>query len=266
MREKCYRAYLEFFESAERKRRWSVFHDVPWEKLDRRQNSEQKAVSVEMICGVELYLPDYGSQGIALFRSVFGLAWFQACWSYEESKHGLALREYLTRSGLRTDAQFAEFERGIFDSVWKLPFDTSRKMFCYGALQEAITYLFYKAQKEAAQREGDKVLETICNYIGRDEAAHAGFYRTLLELELEEDRDGTLADLAYVVSRFKMPADGHIAGYEQRLRELGIELSSEHYFLNALFPTLTSLGINRNELKVFLRRNGSPIDKAALAT
>jgi acyl-[acyl-carrier-protein] desaturase len=34
LREKLYRAYLEFFEVAERKRRWDMFDDVPWETLD----------------------------------------------------------------------------------------------------------------------------------------------------------------------------------------------------------------------------------------
>src|SRR5713226_2849462 len=162
-REKVYRAYMEFFETAERKRRWNIFNDIPWGKIDSSLNSEQKALAVEMFCGVELYLPDYSSQGIGLVRSNFGHAWFQVRWSYEESRHGLALREYLTRSGLRSEAEFTAFEKAIFDGFWQMPFDTPRRMFCYSALQEATTYLVYKDQKEKAQREGDKVLETICH-------------------------------------------------------------------------------------------------------
>ncbi len=30
-REKMYRAYLDFFVSAERKRCWHIFDDIPWE-------------------------------------------------------------------------------------------------------------------------------------------------------------------------------------------------------------------------------------------
>ena len=92
MRENLNRAYLEFFETAERKRRWSVFDDVPWEKLDGDQQHESKAVCIETFCAEELYIPDFCSQSVDLTRSVFGFAWFQINWSYEESKHGLALR------------------------------------------------------------------------------------------------------------------------------------------------------------------------------
>ena len=34
LRDKIYRAYLEFFEVAERKRRWNMFDDIPWDALD----------------------------------------------------------------------------------------------------------------------------------------------------------------------------------------------------------------------------------------
>src|SRR5438128_629954 len=117
LREKVYRTYLEFFDVAERKRRWSVFDDIPWDEIDVSKNSEHKAVGIETFCAEEMYLPDYSSDGIHLTRALFGSAWFQACWSYEESKHGLVLREYLTRSGLRSAAQFAAFEEQVFSKV-----------------------------------------------------------------------------------------------------------------------------------------------------
>src|SRR3984893_2319005 len=157
LREKMYRAYLEFFEVAETKRRWNMFDDVPWEALNGFTGSEQQATCLETFCAEELYLPDYSAAGIELGRSIFGAAWFQACWSYEESKHGLVFREYLTRSGLRSNAEFAAFEQGVFSKRWELPFATRRQMTCYGALQEAATYLAYKTQKDKATRDGDKV-------------------------------------------------------------------------------------------------------------
>src|SRR5713101_6656403 len=160
-REKMYRTYLEFFESAERKRRWHIFDDIPWESLDASKNHERKAVCIETFCAEEFYLPDYSSNGIDLTRSIFGAAWFQACWSYEESKHGLVFREYLTRSGLRSGAEMAAFEDRVLSKVWRLPFQTRRQMACYGALQEAATFLAYKAQKDRAVNEGDKVLEAV---------------------------------------------------------------------------------------------------------
>jgi len=249
MRDKMYQAYLEFFEVAERKRRWNIFDDVPWDKLDASLNSELKATRIETYCAEEFYLPDYTAGGVQLSRQIFGAAWFQACWSYEESKHGLVFREYLTRSGMRSPSQFAKFEEAVFASRWKLPFTTRRQMACYGALQEAATFLAYKAQKDAAIREDDKVLEAIFAFVSRDEAAHAGFYRAMARMELEEDRAGTIADLAFVVARFQMPGEGLIPRYQERLRESGAGISARNFVEHALLPTLKMLGTTRAELK-----------------
>jgi len=265
LREKMYRAYLEFFEVAERKRHWNMFDDVPWGKLDASGNCAQKAVCIETFCAEELYLLDYSSNGLALTRPVFGAAWFQACWTYEESKHGLVFREYLTRSGLRSEAQFAAFESDVFSRVWSLPFKTVRRMVCYGALQEAATYLAYKAQKDKANRAGDKVLEAIFFYVSRDEAAHAGFYRAMIELELAEDRTGTIADLAYVISRFKMPGDGLIPDYQERLRTSGGGISTRQFLEHGLFPTLKTLGTSRAELRVALQQKASTVELGSAA-
>jgi acyl-[acyl-carrier-protein] desaturase len=249
MREKMYTAYLEFLEVAERKRRWNIFEDVPWGKLDWSLNSERKASCIETYCAEEFYLPDYTAGGIELMRSIFGNAWFQACWSYEESKHGLVFREYLARSGMRSVSQFAQFEDSVFAVKWKLPFATRRQMACYGALQEAATFLAYKAQKDLAVREGDKVLEAIFTLVSRDEAAHASFYRSMARIELEADRAGTIADLALVVAGFKMPGDGLIPHYRERLRDSGAGISPRNFVERALLPTLKMLGTSRAELK-----------------
>lgn len=253
IREKMYRLYLDFFAVAERRRRWNIFDDIPWNELDTSKNSERKAVCVETYCGEELYLPDYIAGGIELTRSIFGAAWFQACWSYEESKHGLVFREYLTRSGLRSEAEFAAFEQRIFARRWRLPFSTGRRMACYGTLQEAATYLAYKTQKDRAIVEGDKVLAAIFTHVSRDEAAHAGFYRAVIKLELAEDREGTIADLAHVVSHFKMPGDGLIDDYQDRLRTSGAGISTRLFLQHGVLPTLKSLGTSGAELKLALK-------------
>ena len=242
-------AYRDFFQVAERKRRWSVFDDVPWDRLDRSGNSETKAVRIETYCAEEMYVPDYGSKGLALTRAHFGSAWFQKCWSQEEAKHGLAFREYLLRSGLRSATQMDQLEDDLFAQAWQLPFKTERRMACYGALQEAATFLAYKAQKDLARTEGDEVLETIFAFVSRDEAAHAGFYREMVQLELGEDRVGTLADLAHVIAAFKMPGDGLIPHYQERLRTSGAGISPRHFVEHALLPMLRTLKTDRAELK-----------------
>ena len=135
-REAVYREYMEFFERAEKKRRWSVFSDIPWDDLDPSTYTEDSALCAETFVGVESYLPDYVGQGINVVREMFGQAWFSANWGYEESKHALALREYLVRSGQRTSDQMFDYEEELLSKQWKLPFATARQMTFYGAIQE----------------------------------------------------------------------------------------------------------------------------------
>jgi acyl-[acyl-carrier-protein] desaturase len=64
--ERLYRQYMEFFEKAERKRRWNVFEDIPWDDWKEEYASEEMALCAETFCGVEMYLPDYTSEGLNL--------------------------------------------------------------------------------------------------------------------------------------------------------------------------------------------------------
>jgi acyl-[acyl-carrier-protein] desaturase len=187
------------------------------------------------------------------------MSWFQTCWTFEESKHGLVFREYLTRSGLCSEAEFAALEDAVFARQWKLPFETLRQMACYGALQEGATYLAYKGQRDTARAADDKVLEAIFFYVGRDEAAHAGFYRSIIELELARDREGTVSDLAYVLSRFKMPGDGLIPDYRQTLHDSGAGINAREFLKHVVWPLLTTLGASREELKFALKSGAATV-------
>jgi len=237
-REKVYRAYMEFFENAEKRRRWSIFDDIPWDRLDPAAYSPERALCAETFCGVEMYLPDYVANGLNVVRDSFGHGWFQANWGYEESKHSLALREYLVRSGQRTPEQFDAFERQILSKRWRLPFDTARRMTCYGIIQEMATWIIYRKQLEVAREAGDEVLATIYELAARDEAAHAAFYRTVVKIELEEDREGTLADLAHAFGNFRMPGDDLVPDYEQRIEVMrGAGIDRNVFLTRVWFPT-----------------------------
>jgi len=250
IRDQIYRIYLDFLETAENKRHWSIFNDVPWDKLDVSKATDAVGQRIELFCSEELYVPDYSSEGLDLSRSMFGVAWFQTRWAFEESRHGLAFREYLTRSGLRSEAEFEGLERTTFARRWNLPFQTTRQMACYGALQEGATYTAYNLQRNLARTAGDQVLEAIFFLVGRDEAAHAGFYRAMIQLDLAENRAATIADLAYVLSNFKMPGDGLIPNYVQRLHSSGAGISPRLFLQRVVWPLLIGLEISREELKI----------------
>ena len=249
--ERIYAQYMNFFEDAERTRRWNVFNDVPWDKIDASPRDPVLAMCAETFCGVEMYLPDYVAQGINVVRHSFGQAWFSANWGYEESKHTLALREYLVRTGQRTPEQLQEYEKSILGKQWTKPFSTARHMTIYGMLQELTTFIIYKKHKRFAKEKGDELLASIYALISRDEIAHSKFYADVTQLELQEDPEGTKRDLAYVFKHFTMPAHDLVPDYENRIalmRSVGIDRG---VFLREVWlPLLKRLGLTRHDLPV----------------
>src|ERR1700687_1638118 len=106
---KIYNLYRDYFDRAEKKRRWSIRDDIPWDKCSRSLDPAIADV-VQTFCAVELYLPDYLSKLIPQVRSNRGRAWFLANWGYEESKHSMVLGDWLLKSRHRTDEQMADLD------------------------------------------------------------------------------------------------------------------------------------------------------------
>lgn len=249
LEEKLYREYLTFFEKAERERRWNVFTDIPWERVNR-DASEDLALCAETFCSVEMYLPDYVAGGINVVRKHFGQAWFQANWAYEESKHSLALMQYLLRSGKRTEEQMFDLQNRIFDKQWSLPFNTPRQMTFYGCVQEMATFVIYVKHRERAAAEQDECLRTVYDYVARDEIAHTRFYQGVIKVLLEEDREGTLADMAHVFANFQMPGVNLVPDYDERILKMREEggINRQVFIQKVYLPILKFLGVSRHEM------------------
>jgi hypothetical protein len=62
IREQRYRICLDFLETAENKRRWNIFNDIPWDKLDASKATDEVVQRVEIFCAEEMYVPDYSSK------------------------------------------------------------------------------------------------------------------------------------------------------------------------------------------------------------
>ncbi len=254
--EKLYREYMTFFEKAEKHRRWSIFDDIPWDKLASCPKDPVLALCAETFCGVEMYLPDYVGQGINVMRENFGTAWFMANWGYEESKHSLALREYLVRTGQRTTDQIYDYEQSILTKKWSLPFPTARQMSAYGMIQELTTYVFYKKHKQLALDKGDDLLAAIYGLVSRDEIAHFGFYASVSRVLLEEDAEGMKRDLAHVFRHFTMPAYDLVPDYGDRvelMRQAGMDRGA--FVREVWLPVLKAIGLTRGELVGYDRRD-----------
>ncbi len=245
---RLYREYTSFLQKAEKERRWNVFDDIPWDRINR-DASDELATCAETFCAVEMYLPDYVSGALGVVRESFGQAWFQANWAYEESKHSLVLLEYLLRSGKRSEEQLADFQQRILAKVWKRPFDTARRMTLYGCVQEMATFVIYLKHRERAAEENCPALRSIYDFVARDEIAHCRFYQSVIRVLLEEDRQGTLADLAHVLAHFAMPGVDLIPHYEDRIRLMRQAGIDRGVFLQKVyFPILKYLEIDRHEV------------------
>lgn len=246
---RLYQQYVTFFDKAEKERRWNPYQDIPWEKINR-DAPDALVLNAETFCCVESYLPDYVANGINVVRKSFGQAWFGANWGYEESKHSIALMEYLMRSGRRTPEYMFDLQSRLMDVKWDMPFTTARQMTIYGCFQEQATFVIYCKQEAYAQESGDEALRTIFRLNARDEIAHARFYEDVVRVLLEEDRDGTLRDIAHVAKHFKMPGVGIVPDYEARvavMRDAG-EIDRDVFLRKVYFPVLKYLGVDRSEL------------------
>jgi acyl-[acyl-carrier-protein] desaturase len=247
---RIYQLYRDFFDMAEKRRRWRIRDDIPWDQCNPRVNPAVADV-VESFCAVELYLPDYVGKNLPLIRAIRGRAWFTANWGYEESKHSLALGDWLLRSGMRTEEQMADLEKEVFQHEWNLPADNIRGIVCYSMTQELATWLNYRNLRQVVGKEGDPALYRLLGFICTDERAHYDFFRKLIKMHLEEDRPGTLEQLRRVLNGFRMPALHMLADTRHRvqtIQELNI-FNDELFYKDVVTPILQDLGVTRAELR-----------------
>jgi acyl-[acyl-carrier-protein] desaturase len=251
VRDGLYRLYRDFFAKAERKRRWSLEDDIPWDQVNR---SLKPAVAdvVESFCAVEMYLPDYISKALPLIRKNKGWSWFHANWGYEEAKHSLALGDWLLRSGLRSDEQMADMEDMVFQHEWDPPHDSASGMLIYAMVQELATFIHYRNLRlRVLENGGDPALAKLLDLIAIDERAHHHFYRRVTQLFLEIDRPGTLEQLRRVMLTFQMPAVHLLAESKQRVAAIrDLAIFDEDNFLHEVYgPILEVLEVNHQELR-----------------
>jgi acyl-[acyl-carrier-protein] desaturase len=250
LRAGLYRLYRDFFDLAERRRRWSLADDIPWAQVNKSMDPAIADV-VESFCAVELYLPDYIAKALPLIRANRGWAWFHANWGYEESKHSLGLGDWLLRSGLRSDEQMSDLEGQVFSHEWQLPQDSPQGMLIYAMVQELATFVHYRNLRRRVDEHGDPALSGPLKLIAVDERAHHDFYRRVVGLFLELDRRETLQQLRRVLLSFAMPAVHLLAESRQRIAAIkGLGIFDEDAFIHEVYqPILVELGVDHRELR-----------------
>jgi acyl-[acyl-carrier-protein] desaturase len=256
--------YRDFFDKAERKRRWSIREDIPWDQCNPRM-APALADVVESFCAVELYLPDYTAKILPVVRHSRGRTWFYANWGYEESKHSLALGDWLLRSGHRTDEQMADLEEKVFRHEWNLPHDSQLGMLIYAMVQERATALNYRnLRRSVAEHGGDPALSRLLMLVAVDEQAHHGFFHQCVELYLRYDREATLAQMRRVMNQFAMPAIHDLVDGRRRVAAIkSLRIFDEDiYYREVYLPILAGLGVERSEMRNTLPSRKSSADTA----
>jgi acyl-[acyl-carrier-protein] desaturase len=209
-------------------------------------------------------LPDYLMRAFPSSRASRARTWFYANWGYEESKHSLALGDWLVKAGMRTEEQMADLEGLVFDNLWQIPYQNHVALLAYAMVQEKATGLNYRnLRRRAQERGGDPALEQLLMLVAVDEQAHYSFFLETLQIYLKHDRDGTIEHMRSVMNVFAMPAIYTMVDGRQRVarvKELDI-FNDNLYYQEVYLPILDALGVSRAEM-----RNRLPSRKSAPIT
>ena len=247
-----WKIYREFFDLAEKRRRWNISEDIPWNECNPNLNPAIADV-VETFCAVELYLPDYNAKILPMVRPSKGRAWFYANWGYEESKHSMALADWLIKSGHRSEEYMVDLEKRIFEHEWNLPQDSHLGMLIYAMVQEQATFINYRNLRNRIEELGrDPALEKLLKYLFVDEKAHFSFFRDCVSVYLQHDRDMVIKQMRRVMNEFSMPAIHDLLDNSEK-RVAGVRalklFDPDIYYREVYLPILQSLGVSRNEMR-----------------
>jgi acyl-[acyl-carrier-protein] desaturase len=136
-------------------------------------------------------------------------------------------------------------------------------MACYTMTQELATWLHYARLKDVVEAEGgDPALQKVLTFVSVDERAHFDFFRRMVDIYLEYDREGTLEQLRRVVNNFAMPSVHMLADSKHRQEEVKRLRIFDYdiYYTHVFEPILEKLNLTKQDL----RRRNSPREIVAM--
>ena len=162
----------------------------------------------------------------------------------------MVLEDWLVRSGHRTESQMQEIADGVLEREWNVLYGTPREAVIYTMFQELATKLHYRNLRLVAGGR-DPALDRVLELVSIDEAAHAQFFRSLVSIYLEDDREATLEAFRHVVDTFRMPANELLADGHRRaaaVRDLKI-FDEQVFFKDVYQPLMHRLGLSRADIR-----------------
>jgi hypothetical protein len=192
--------------------------DLRWDDVARRPLSPDAVRTLRYMQDIESHTIVYERE-IAKTRAIDEpeVATFLACWLYEETFHGRAIRRFLEVAGHPTAergrgrATFAQrLESAATALVARAWPDFVAVHMTWGAINELTTLRGYR---RLAELEGHPVLDDLLARIMRDEARHFAFYFQHAERRLARPGAARIARL--LVDRFWAPVGSGVAPAEE---------------------------------------------------
>ncbi|WP_298234560.1 ferritin-like domain-containing protein [uncultured Azohydromonas sp.] len=182
--------YPELFKQLEAVR-WNMDTDIPWDRFDAAQLSEEQAHTIKMnaitewaaLPATEMFLRD--NRGDSDFCG------FMSVWFFEEQKHSLVMMEYLRRFRPDLVPTEAELHEVRFEFDPAPPLETLMLHFC-GEIRLNHWY------RRAAEWHTEPVIKAIYETLARDEARHGGAYLRYMKRALAQHGDAARLAFAKV--------------------------------------------------------------------
>jgi hypothetical protein len=173
--------YPELFKQLEAVR-WNMDTDIPWDRFDAAQLSDEQAHTIKMnaitewaaLPATEMFLRD--NRGDSDFCG------FMSVWFFEEQKHSLVMMEYLRRFRPDLAPTEAELHEVRFEFDPAPPLETLMLHFC-GEIRLNHWY------RRAAEWHTEPVIKAIYETLARDEARHGGAYLRYMKRALVQHGD-----------------------------------------------------------------------------
>jgi acyl-[acyl-carrier-protein] desaturase len=217
---------------------WYPHDVVPWDRASRlltdgfdyATNNIPDGVRSALLVNLltEDNLPWYSRTISRMFgaSSVWG-EWVQR-WTAEEGRHAIAMRDYITVSGLLNPHELEDGRMAQVSSAVVPEPETAADGMCYVAMQELATRI---SHRNTGTMLNDPVGYEVMMRLSSDENKHHLFYRDLVSKLFEISPDKAMEALCRQVMGFSMPGTGipGFVGHARAIAKAGIYDMAIHY-------------------------------------
>ena len=179
--ERLYRLYREYYQRAEDERAWNLWEVISWDAALKEPPADLVSAAID-IYKDGIPLPDFSARLLNVQRASRGRAWFLTCWSYEEVKAHLAIREWLLCAGV-SDETLKNLSDELMNSYrWEPDSYEPLPMLADALYWELRQIEKMRQLRTAAQTAGDPALTDVATRTLADHEAQRDFFRNTLRI------------------------------------------------------------------------------------